>query len=393
MKLGRWAWLICLVIPSLTGCDAFWAPPASSTTSGCKTNCTTASSGNFYILNAGTSAAIVGESIVSGKLTAISGSPWALPGAPFSIVMSPDGKYLYASTIAGVYVYPVSGGALGKYAQVSQDATALAIQVDSTGTWLIEALQATGGVTLAAVPLSTSTGGSSGAAQTATFSISNAAVQNGEIAISSDSKFVFVALGAGGAIIVPFNSGVSSGQQPFGNTAYTIPVLKTGGSVLSVAVDPSLRLFYVGETLANSSGNSGGLLAYNYSSIGSSLTQASGSPIATGGLAPNSIVPVGAGNFVYVASGQGTTTSGKIASFAITGTSAYTLSASNSIAAGLQPSSLAEDSTGTFLLGVNNLGGPYFSSYTFNSTTAGKLDIQIVANTGASPQVIVAAPQ
>ena len=81
------------------------------------------------------------------------------------------------------------------------------------------------------------------------------------------------------------------------------------------------------------------------------------------------------------------------ASFAITGTSAYTLSASNSIAAGLQPSSLAEDSTGTFLLGVNNLGGPYFSSYTFNSTTAGKLDIQIVANTGASPQVIVAAPQ
>jgi hypothetical protein len=393
MKLGRWAWLICLVIPSLTGCDSFWTPLSPTPSGGCTTNCTTASSGNFYILNAGTSPAIVGQSIVTGKLTAISGSPWTLAGSPFAIAISPGGNFLYASTIAGVYVYPISGGALGKYAQVSQDVTALAIQVDATGTWLIEALQATGGVTLAAIPLNSSTGGSIGAAQTVSFNITNAAVQGGKIALSSDNKFVFVALGAGGAIAVPFNAGVNTGQQPFGNTAFTIPVLKTGGSALSVAVDPGLRLFYIGETLANSTGDSGGLRAFNYASLGGTLKQASGSPIAAGGLAPNSILPAGAGDYVYVANGQGTTTSGNIASFAVTGTDgAYTIAAGSSIGAGQQPISLAEDSTSTFLLGVNNLGGPFFSSFTFNATTAGKLDIQIVANTGNAPQAIVAAP-
>jgi hypothetical protein len=53
---------------------------------------------------------------------------------------------------------------------------------------------------------------------------------------------------------------------------------------------------------------------------------------------------------------------------------------------------LAEDGTGTFVLAANSLGTPYFSSYTFDGTTAGQLDEQIFTSTGSSPIAIVALP-
>ena len=46
-----------------------------------------------------------------------------------------------------------------------------------------------------------------------------------------------------------------------------------------------------------------------------------------------------------------------------------------------------------YLLAVSQSGGPYFSSYTFNTTTPGELVEQIFANTGTTPVAIVAVPQ
>ncbi len=394
MNFKRWISIALAALPLLTGCDGFWQNPNSSNSnSGCTSNCTTASSGSFYILSNATTPQIAGQYFSSGALKSISGSPWTAPATPYSMAIAPSGKYLYVSTTAGVYLYPVSSGALGSYAQVSQDAAALAIRPDNTGVWLIEAIQASGGVTMAAVPLSSSTGLSSGTELTATYTVSNAAVQNGAIAISPDNMYLFVALGSGGAIAVPFDATASSGSNPFGAAATVIPVINSGGSALSVAVDPAGRLFYVGETLANSAGNSGGLRAFNYTTLGGTLTQASGSPIAAGGLAPRAIKPNGAGTFVYVANGSGTSSSGNIASFSVSGSgSSNTIASGSTATAGILPSSLAIDSTGIFLLDVNASGSPYFDSYTFNSSTAGKLDIQVVSSTVTSPMAIVPAP-
>lgn len=393
MQRGRWARLLLMVAPLLAGCSNFWQAPSGSSSGGCTTNCTTASSGNFYILNNGTSPQIVGESIVSGTLTAITGSPWALANTPYAMTIAPNGNLLFVSSLSGVVVYPVSGGQLGTPTQVSSDA-AYALRVDSTNSWLIEAVQGTGGITLGAVPISSSNGTVSGLEQTISFSNTNAALKPNQLAISPDNGNIFVPMGSGGTIVVSFNAGAASGANPFGSTATAIPVLHTGGSALSVAVDPGSRVFYIGETLANSAGNSGGLRAFNYSSLGSSaLTQASGSPVDSGGLAPNFILPNSSGGYVYVANGAGTGTSGNIAGFPITSSgTTYTIGTGSTIAAGTQPYSLAEDSTGTFILGINALGSPYLSTYTFDSTTAGKLDVQITANTGASPLAIVAAP-
>jgi hypothetical protein len=161
-------------------------------------------------------------------------------------------------------------------------------------------------------------------------------------------------------------------------------------------VDPTNRLFYIGEVLGDSAGTAGGLRVYNYSSLGSTLTQVTSSPFASGGLAPSFILPIASGDYVYVANGEGTS-AGNIAGFAITasGTSAaptYAVATGSTASAGTLPNGLAEDNTSTFVLGVNSSGSPYFDSYTFDTTTAGLLDPQITANTGTAPIAIVSTP-
>jgi hypothetical protein len=401
MTLKKLATLLFLAAPFVAACGDFWQNPngssTSSTTSTTSTS-TTASSGDFYILNNGTTPEILGESIVSGTLTALSGSPWTLTqiGTPYAMAMAPSGNFLAVSTITGVYTYPISGGGLGNPNQVSTDTTALAIQVDTSGSWLIEALQTTGEASLAAIPINSSTGAQNGTEVAADYTDTSASVQQGQIAISKDDKNIFVALGTGGAIVVPFNVSATSGTSPFGASAKVIPVSNSSiGSTLSVAVDPDDRLFYVGETNVNSTTKPGGLFAFNYSSLTSStLTQAAGSPLASDGLAPNFILPDSSGGYVYVGNGQGTGSAGNITGFSVTASgSIYTIAADTTVSAGAQPIGLAEDDTGAFVLGVNQLGSPYFDAYTFDATTAGKLDSQITADTGATPLAIVAAPQ
>jgi hypothetical protein len=387
--MGKWAWLLLAAAPLVAGCGNFWQAPSSGSGS-CTSNCTTATSGNFYILNGGTTPQIAGESIVTGTLTKLSGSPWTVASAPYAMAIAPNGNFLCVSTTSGVFAYPITSGQLGTAVLVSSD-QAYAIQVDSTNSWLVEAIPATGGVTIGAVPISSSTGANNGSELTASFAVTNAAVQTNRMAISSDNSYIFVALGTGGTIVVPFSS---SSPLPSGITAKTIAVVNSSGSALSVAVDPSLRLFYIGETLANSAGTSGGLRAFTYASLSaSSLVQATGSPIASGGLAPNFILPVTTPSYVYVANGAGASSAGNVAGFAVTGSSSpYSLAAGNTTAAGVQPLGLAEDSTSTFVFAVGSLGSPYFDAYTFDTTTTGQLDSQITSTTAASSIAIVATP-
>ncbi|MGD0627871.1 MAG: hypothetical protein ABR987_00875 [Terracidiphilus sp.] len=404
MKHGRWAKLLLVAAPLLigfgAGCGDFWQAPANTSTTGtCTTNCTTATSGKFYILNAGTTPQIVGDSIVSGKLTALSGSPWTLEGTPYAMAIDRiNGNFLIVSMTSGVFSYPITNGVLGTAVATSQDLVVEAIQVDATDSWLIEAIPVAGGVTIGAVPIVSATGASNGAEKAVSFAVANASVQTGGMAISGDNANIFVSLGAGGTIVVPFNAAATKGTNPLSTRATTIPVATTGGSALSVGVDPGTtpRLFYIGETLAFG-GTAGGLRVFNYSSLGgTTITQAAGSPITSGGLAPNFILPAASGDYVYVANGTGTSSAGNVAGFTITAGSAatptYAVATDSSAAAGVQPLGLAEDSTGTFLFEVGSLGSPYFDAYIFDTTTLGQLDSQITSTAAAGSIAIVAAP-
>lgn len=375
---------------SITESTTVCVDVTGSSTSTCTSTAST--SGEFYILNGGTSGTISGYTISSGALKKV-GSSVSLTGVePVAMAIAPNGKFLLVSSTAAssgvVYAYPITNGTLGTGVQVTGD-SASSVQIDSTDSWLIEAIpfaSGTGGVTLSAVPINSNAGTFTNAAiKSATITIAGASLSNGQMFISGDNKHIFVALGTGGTVIVPFDS---TNPFPAGTTAITIPPAH-GGSALSVAVDPGTtpRLYYIGETLGDSAGTVGGLRAITYASLGTTPSDASGSPVASGGLAPTFILPAASGNDVYVAD-----KAGSIAGFSITAAagSTYTVATAGTVAAGAQPLGMAEDSTGSYVFEVGSSGSPYFDAYSFDSNTPGQLDSQVTSTAAATSIAIVA---
>jgi 6-phosphogluconolactonase len=132
------------------------------------------------------------------------------------------------------------------------------------------------------------------------------------------------------------------------------------------------------------------------------LVELSGSPFATGGLSPIEILPLpyGAnkGNYVYVANRNVSGSSiGSIHGFIVaTSGSTFSLTAmGDSASTGITPVGMVQESKGNYLVVVNSGGTPDLQAFTFDSTTAGKLNPTINSATGTDPvQVsgIAAAP-
>lgn len=364
---------------SATNTTNLCAEVSSSSSATC-----TSSAGNsssvFYVLNQATKQ-IAGYSITSGTLAPV-GNAYTLSASPYSIAIAPNGGFLYVGTAAGIFLFDISSSGALTLANnsnvISQD-IATTMQVDSTGTWLLEA-----GPNLAellAIHINSSTGVPTSTIEQNTL-LPAATVQ--QLAISPDNAHVFIALGSSGTEDVTFAAGNGT---PFGAVA-NIPRKNSAGAAVSVAVDPSNRLIYIGETAALSGSNSGGLRVLNYNT----LVEVSGSPFATGGVGAYAIVPTlygaNAGNYVYVAnrtvSGSST---GTIAGFSVTTSgSTTTLTALSSPATtGVNPVAMIQDSTGNYLLVVDLGGSPDLQGYTFDSTTAGKLDSSITSATGTDP--------
>ncbi len=373
----------------VTGCSGFWEAPSSSS-GGSGTS--TLSGGNFYVLNQQTKQ-IVAYNIVSGVLTSISGSPYTLSSAPYSIAIGPSGNFLYVGTATGIFLYSIGSSGqltLANNANVISQDIATTMQVDSTGYWLLEA--GPNLKELLAININPNTGIPTSTTEQFTL-LPAATVQ--QLTISPDNAHVFVALGSSGTQDVTFAAGQSS---PFGST-FNIPTLSSSGAALSVAVDPSSRLLYIGETAAISgASNTGGLRAINYNT----LVEIAGSPFATGGLSPVAIVPLlygtNKGNYVYVAnrivSGSST---GLIQGYIVAASGgAYTVTAMNNTAsAGTTPVGMAQERNGNYMLVINSGGNPDLQIFTFNSTTAGKLDSDLTSATGTDPvqaSGIAAAP-
>lgn len=372
MKFKAWARLLLALTPALSGCKGFWDVPSGSGGGG-----TGSASGIFYVLNQKT-AQIAGYSFAANAttLTAVSGSPYSLSAAPIAAALSPNGGFLYVSTEAGIFVYGVSGSTgaltiLNNGTAISADPASTMV-VDATGAWLVEAVAGLG--TLAAIPLDQTTGVllSGGTEQTVALPSGAASVvQLATTRSSAANPYVFAAMQASGVAVVPFNAG-SSGN-PFG-TLQSFKPKNSGGGDTAVAVDRTSPILYVGETLAvtSTSNNTGGLRMLTIGA-NSSFTEVTGSPFATGGLGPYSILPTT--SYIYAANkAVSGSNDGNITAFAIntsggaaTGLTAVT---SGTISAGISTIGLAEDSTGTYILAVNNSGSPDLNAYTIGTTGA-----------------------
>jgi hypothetical protein len=390
MKLGKWARLFLAAAPLLSGCKGFWDVPSGSGSGGGGTK-----SGVFYVLNQKT-AQIAGYTIASGAttLTAVTGSPVSLgTTVPYTMAISPNGGFLYVGTVVGVFVYSVGAdGALTilNGGQVITADFAFTMQVDPSGSWLIDAVSGIGAVN--AIPLDPTTGLVLSGATEQSVTVPSTAVRRVTITqAGAPNPYVFVAMGAGGTAVVPFTA---ASTDPFGSVSVIKPINTTTGGSVAVAVDLSRQLLYVGETVAVSGSNPGGLRVF---AIGanSSMSEITGSPYPSGGIGPGAILPTS--NYVYVANStvSGSST-GNIQGFAITTTgTVYSLTSVSTIAAGLTTTAMDEENTGTYLLAVNSGGTPDLNVYTFNATTGGKLDAYTTASTGSDPVqpvAVVAVP-
>jgi len=392
IKAGRHACAVLAATLLLAGCKDFWQ--TSSTGSGCTNNCVTVSSGPFYVLNTSPGQVeIAGYSMISGKLAALPGSPYGLPSGPHAIAIAPNNSFLYVSTQTGVYLYTIgAGGALTltSTTPISTDFAAYSMQVDATNSWLLDA---SGTGYLYAIPISPTTGKATSAVQ----QVSLAGIAPRQLVISPDNKNIFVALGSSGTEVVPFTA---ANADPLPTSAgIPIAVKEVAGAAVSVAVDPANLLFYIGETGGGTgSTNTGILRAFTYSSVAGTPSEIAGSPYASGGLTPVSILPVTSGSYVYVANAMvSNSTTGSISGFGVNAAgTAYSLRLLGTMAStGITPNGLAEDSNGAVALLVNTGGGPDLDIYSFDSTTAGKLDLVLSASTGTDPVgalAIAAAP-
>jgi 6-phosphogluconolactonase (cycloisomerase 2 family) len=391
MKTGGMQASVALATMLLVaGCSKFWDVPTN-----CTVNCpATISSGVFYVLNSNAGqVAIAGYSIVKGTLTPLKGGPNVLTAAPLNIAIAPNNSFLYVSTKSGIYLYTIgAGGALAPVSTtpILADFAAISLQVDATNSWLVEA---SGSGYLYALPISPLTGSPTGTVlQTPLGGIAPR-----QMTISPDNTYVIVALGQGGTEVIPFTA---SNANPLPAVAdIPIAVKGVGGAALSVAVDPANQLLYIGETLGLSgSSNTGVVRAFIYSSLGGTPTEVTGSPYASGGLTPVSILPAAAGAYVYVANATiSNISTGTVVGFSktTTGTSYSLLPLNNTVSAGNTPAALAEDSTGSVVLLVNSGGSPDLNVYTFDTTTLGKLNPALTSATGTDPVgalAIAAAP-
>jgi 6-phosphogluconolactonase (cycloisomerase 2 family) len=372
MKIGQWARLLLVAAPLLAGCGHFWDASDSSDDG---TTTTTLSSGYFYITDKATKQ-VISYYINEGTLTEV--SAYTLSSSPLAIAVAPNNKFLYVSTANGIYLYTISGGTLTLYqSSAIADDPAVTMAVDSTNSWLVEA---SGSGYLYAIPITAATGYLNGSCSTCHATLTGTTVN--QLTIAPNNQYVFVACGTNGT--AAFNFDATNSSNPLGSTSYaTVPVVNTSssatlGAALSVAVDPSNRLVYIGETVAKSS--SGGLRAFTLSSSGE-LYELSDSPYSSGGTGPYSILPESSGDYVYVANWEGTST-GNINGFSIADSdSTYTLTnLGNAVATGTKPMALAEDSNNNFVLAVSAGGTPYFSAYFFDTTTSGKLDLTIISS-------------
>jgi 6-phosphogluconolactonase (cycloisomerase 2 family) len=396
MKMKAWARLLLAVAPVLSGCKGFWDVPSGSGGSGGGNG---NASGVFYVLNQQT-AQLAGFSFASGStsLTAVTNSPYALGAAPFSIAMSPGGGFLYVSTAVGIYAYGVnsSTGVLTVLngGNVLSSDPAFTMAVDPTSTWLVEAVSGVNAVN--AIPLDSTTGIlPTGGASEKSVTLPSGATAVQQLTMTrtgAANPYVFVAMGTSGIAVIPFTASSTSGD-PFGAVQTFSPKNTPTGADTTIAVDVTNPVLYVGETVALSGNNPGGLRMFNIGA-NSALTEVTGSPYATGGIGPSAILPTT--HYVYVAnkavSGSNT---GNITAFAITTTgtaTSLTAVSSGTISAGVSTVGLAEDGTGTYVLAVNSSGNPDLNAYTISST--GALTAYATGATGTDPvtAVAIAAP-
>jgi 6-phosphogluconolactonase len=314
--------------------------------------------------------ALAGYAVSStGALGTLSGSPFQLATATImSLAITPSNTFLYAA-VAGVGVFGLGLNSttgvptLISSSPLEEDVAPSALTVDPSGKFLLVAGLANGVAAVGEYVINSdgTIAEATGSPVSLTFptntDTTNLSVTN--IAVAPNSSYVFVTLGQLGVAPLPFNTsgGLSVNTQ-------IIPPKATSGIAnqdLGLAVNAGSTALFVGETNA-------GVRVFTIGT--STFTEISGSPFQSGGQS-RSITFDGTGDFLYVANASDNTISG----YSVLSSGTLTpLSGSPYSSVGTLPFELALDQSKTFLFSANSGASPNVQLFSFDSTTAGKLD-------------------
>jgi 6-phosphogluconolactonase len=375
--------LLCgLLLFVAAGCD-FFVPQTNSGGGGGNT-------GDYMYVGNGNNRFMAGFAISSsGALSVLNGSPYNNGVAVISAAVAPGNRFLYAGTTSGIFIYAInSDGSIavqngGNIA--AQDVVPTAMQVDSTGGYLLAAGVSTSFTTQAigiyqinsTTGLLTAVTGSplplyTGRASTPTVLTPTAML------ITPDNAYVYVSLASLGVQILTLGSG---GALSTGSTASLLLPYSTSSSPADygLASDPGSKFLFVGEFNT-------GLRALSIGTNGS-LSEVSGSPYSAG-TGPAGVIVDSTGSYVYVAN-KG---SNNITGFGLTATSGQLtpISGSPFSSGGQLPIAFVSDNTKQFLAVINSgangsSGNSDLRLFKFDTTTGGKLVPVSNATTGTEP--------
>ena len=379
--------LIGTLAGALSGCGNFFVKENGS-------GGTTATGDYIYVGN-GNNFNIAGFGVsTTGALSVLSNSPYNNGIAVKAIAITPANTFLYAGTLGGIYVYSI--GSNGSIAvqnsgnSVAQDVfpSFMQIEVDSNGTYLLAAgiSLSLGAQVVGIYAVDTSTGlltaltGSPLALYTgvSTTVTTPTVVSPTGMLITPNNSYVYVSLGSLGVQVLTLGTG---GALNTGTAATILPPISTSSSPtdLGLASDPNSAFLFVAET------NTG--LRVLSIGTGGSLREITGSPYAVG-TGPRGVALDSTGSYVYVTNYG----SNNISAFALTPTSGMLTAIAGSpfASGGLMPTVVVNDNQKKYLAVINSgangaTGSSDLQLFSFDATTAGKLNPVSTASTGTDP--------
>ena len=357
-----------------TGCAGFFVYPGSLP--GGSSGSGTGAGNDVYVinqtanLNAGT---LVGYSIGTNSLTAVTGSPQNITTfAPVAIAVNRTNTMLFVAGGNFINTFTIgSGGALSPLASNTLSAEEVAIDISPDGQWLL------GLETTATFPNEARIDefqiNSSGLLSEPSLNpivfylpvTNQGVISPSAIKFAPNGQLVFVALGTAGDLVYTFNSGTLTQSQSFPLSA------ASQSADLALAVPNNSTLYF-----ARSSGTVGSVAAYTIT--GTTVTAVSGTSVSAGDR-PAAVVVNTAGTDVYVANELDGTISGY--SGAATGNLTQLSNSPYSVS---DPTALAVDHSGAYLLAVSNItSGNNLNMYSYDST--GNLVLSTQLNAGSGP--------
>jgi 6-phosphogluconolactonase len=346
--------------------------------------------GDYLYVGNGNNTFIAGFGVgTTGSLSVLNNSPYNNGVGVICSAITPSNGFLYAGTTSGIFIYAINpDGSItvqngGKIA--AQDVVPTAMQVDSTGSFLLAVGVSTSTATQAigiyqidsTTGLLTALTGSPLPLYTGKTSTATVLTPTGML-ITPNNSYVYVSLASLGVQVLTLGS---NGALSTGSAATILPPLSTSSSPADYGLgsDPGSKFLFVAEFNT-------GLRVFSIGTNGA-LNEVSGSPYAVG-TGPTGVLLDPTGSFVYVAN-KG---SNNISGFTLTLASGKLTAISGSpfSSGGQLPIAMINDNSKKFVAvinsGANGSGGNNdLQFFKYDTTTNGKLDPVTTATTGTDP--------